>query len=108
MHDEDAAVPEIFAGSEITLRRLCVRLFHEAGDIGGLRTGNSRPVLDITIIRFRRRRYDAESHQPACGGERQSLRNRVAKTLEMHDYVIGGHDHQHRIAVGGMVAVDSG
>src|SRR5690606_33128801 len=63
---EHAAVPEVLARGDISLRCRCVRLLDEGGKLEPVAAGLAAPK--IAVARLRGRRHDAEADQSARRG----------------------------------------
>ncbi len=101
LHDEDAAVPEVLARVDVSLRRRLVRFLHEAIEDEGMTMGQARhrdAAPDVTVAGLGRSRRDAEGDQRALLRQPGGAAQRRAKGAAVADDMVRRHHRQHRIA----------
>ena len=96
---ENAAVPEVAAGGEKTLRGLQVRLLDEALDREGLALRCALP--DVAVAGVRAARRDAEHHERALAGELRGGADSGVEVRQLGNGVVGGHQQHDAVRVFG-------
>jgi hypothetical protein len=105
-HDEDPAVPPVFARFDVLPREFEMRLLDEAVEAAhvqpaGGRIAERRADADVAVARLRARRHDPHRRDLALRRAMHAGRDGRMKARAVRDGVVGGHHRHHRIAAVG-------
>src|SRR5450830_683875 len=95
-HHEQAAVPQIFTGIDVSLSRNRIWFFNETSN--RVCTIHLSAALNVAVTCLWTVRNNTEGHHGAFGSMRQCLLNGLLKCRNVIDHMIRRHDQQNWIS----------